>query len=278
MFIKEAQTIYFSPTHTSKQIAEAIVRGTEIESVETKDITLGVIPDTILPASTLAVVAVPVYGGRVAPLAMERLRNIRGRNTPAVLVVVYGNRAYEKALVELDLLMTQQGFKVIAGGTFIGEHSYSNSKYPIAQCRPNANDYQMAHRFGQDVAQKIAAANSLDTLYATDVNRIARPVQPFFQLLRFTSKVVALRRCGTLIPRTPWVEDEKRCVHCGICVKGCPAQAIAPGDELNTDPSSCIKCCACVKNCPHQARVYDTPFAGLLSQCFSKQKKPQTIF
>ena len=39
----------------------------------------------------------------------------------------------------------------------------------------------------------------------------------------------------------------------------------------------CIKCCACVKSCTQQARVYDTPFAVLLSQCFTRQKEPKTI-
>ncbi len=36
--------------------------------------------------------------------AVERLRTVKGRGTPALLVAVYGNRAYEDALVELDLV------------------------------------------------------------------------------------------------------------------------------------------------------------------------------
>ena len=38
-----------------------------------------------LPADAAAVFAVPVYGGRVAPAALERLREIRGEGTPAVV-------------------------------------------------------------------------------------------------------------------------------------------------------------------------------------------------
>ena len=53
--------------------------------------------EAVIPASALAIIVVPVYGGRVAPLAMERLQYIRGVDTPTVLVVVYGNRAYEKS-------------------------------------------------------------------------------------------------------------------------------------------------------------------------------------
>ena len=65
--------------------------------------------------------------------------------------------------------------------------------------------------------------------------------------------------------------------HCGLCVVHCPAGAITKGDELNVDETKCIKCCACVKVCPRNAKVYDTPFAALLSDCFKKQKQPQTI-
>ena len=77
----------------------------------------------------------PVYGGKVAPLAMERLQGIRASGSPVVLVVVYGNRAYEKALIELDAFASAQGFKVIAGATFVGEHSYSTEQNPIAPGR-----------------------------------------------------------------------------------------------------------------------------------------------
>ena len=84
------------------------------------NLTLQTVEETVIPTSALAVIVVPVYGGHVAPLAMERLESIRGLDTPAVLVVVYGNRAYEKALMELDAFAIPHGLKVIAGATFIG--------------------------------------------------------------------------------------------------------------------------------------------------------------
>ena len=140
MTVNEAHLIYFSPTHTSKQVAEAIVHGTGIKNVVSMNLTLQTVEETVIPTSALAVIVVPVYGGHVAPLAMERLESIRGLDTPAVLVVVYGNRAYEKALMELDAFAIPHGLKVIAGATFIGEHSYSTDKCPIADGRPNESD------------------------------------------------------------------------------------------------------------------------------------------
>ena len=40
MTVNEAHLIYFSPTHTSKQVAEAIVQGTGIKNVIPVDLTL----------------------------------------------------------------------------------------------------------------------------------------------------------------------------------------------------------------------------------------------
>jgi len=193
-----------------------------------------------------------------------------------VVVVVYGNRAYEKALVELDAFVTKLGFKVIAGATFVGEHSYSSEKYPVASGRPDADDLEYAKLFGEKIRAKIAAAEDMEKLYGVDVTRIQRPRQPFFPLLRFLRRVVKLRKSGVPMPRTPQV-DAERCTHCGYCVKHCPAGAIIKGDECNTVAEKCIKCCACVKGCPQKARTYDTPFAVLLSDCFKKQKEDRII-
>lgn len=49
------------------------------------NLTLQTVEETVIPTSALAVIVVPVYGGHVAPLAMERLESIRGLDTPAVL-------------------------------------------------------------------------------------------------------------------------------------------------------------------------------------------------
>ena len=277
MTIDSAYLIYFSPTHTSKQVGEAIVRGIGAVRPIILDVTRQEMEDTVLPASSLAVIVVPVYGGHVAPLAMKRLQKLRGNNTPVVLVVVYGNRAYEKALVELDGFASSNGFKAVAGATFVGEHSYSTPQHPIAVGRPDKEDLTFAEDFGRKIHAKIEAATEINTLYAVDVRKIARPKQPFFPLFRFLRKVIALRKSGIPLPRTPWMKDEERCTHCGVCVLRCPAHAIAKGDELHTDPEKCIKCCACVKACKQQARIYDTPFAALLAECFKKPKEARTI-
>lgn len=275
MDINEVQLIYFSPTCTSKQVGEAIVRGTGLTNAGITDLTLQAAKVDI-PANTLAILAVPVYGGRVAPLALERLQGVSTSGAPVVLVAVYGNRAYEKALVEMDGFASMQGFKVIAGGTFIGEHSYSTTEHPVAEGRPDEADLKYAEEFGMKIRTKIDAAQDMEHLYPVDVNRIQRPRQPFLPLFRFLRRVIKLRKSGVPLPRTPLV-DAALCTHCGICASHCPSGAIIKGDECNTLSEKCIKCCACVKKCPFKARTYNTPFAALLSDCFARQKEARII-
>lgn len=277
MNISEVCLITFSPTGTSRKVGEAIVEGTGLSPVNVMDLTTAAAATDRMEMApqTLTVIAVPVYGGHVAPLAIERLLTLRSAGAPAVLVVVYGNRAYEKAPVELEAMVTARGFRVIAGATFVGEHSYSNADYPIAAGRPDEADLAFARDFGAKIRAKIAGAKDQRPA-VVDFARIARPRQPLMPLLRFVFKVVKLRHSGTPLPRTPEV-DAGRCSHCGYCVSLCPAGAIEKGNESRTDRDKCIKCCACVKGCPRHARAYNTPFGVLLSECFQKRKEPRVI-
>jgi len=50
----------------------------------------------------------PVYAGRVPALAVERLKGIKTSGVKCVIVAVYGNRAYEDALVEMQDVATER--------------------------------------------------------------------------------------------------------------------------------------------------------------------------
>lgn len=276
MDIYDAHLITFSPTHTSKQVGEAIVRGIGCSRVTITDLTLHTAEKFEIPQKTLVVITVPVYRGHVSSLALERMKNIRANGSPAVVVVVYGNRAYEKALTDLDVFVSELGFKVVAGGTFIGEHSYSNESNPIAVGRPDARDLKFAEFFGEKIYAKILAAIDMEKVYGVDVTRIQRPHQPLLPLLRFLRRLVKLKKNGVSLPYVPEV-DAEHCTHCGYCASHCPAEAILKGNECDTIVEKCIKCCACVKGCPQKARSYNTPFAALLADCFQKQKENRII-
>ena len=261
------RTIYFSATGTSKKIALAISQSIATEFV-VEDITFQSLQNTSYATDDLLCIAVPVYGGGVAPVALKRLDAIRGNNTPAVVVVVYGNRNFERAAVQMSDFLAERGFVTIAVAAFVGEHSYSTEQSPIAVGRPMVEDINDANRFVELVKQKLTKG-----LESVDVSTLQCPdsgeenVKAFVEFVKGYQAEQA-KNPVKLLPIT----DENRCVMCGVCVDVCPMEAIDREDVSVVDPTLCIKCCACVKECPKEAKLLNSPFAPMLSKYFSQPK------
>lgn len=269
MQMNKVYAAYFSPTHTSRTVAREVAAGTELPRTEL-DATLAPLPETALTADDLLVAAVPVYGGQVAPLALRRLAGLRGEGTPAAAIVVYGNRDFGHAAVELAAFLAERGFVVTAVAAFVGEHSYSSAETPIAAGRPSAVDCRDARKLGQRLVEKLRWGEVKGVRAA----RLRCPASGWLAQLRFVRFVLGYRhemkrKPAVLLP----VTDAARCVNCGLCARICPTGAISPGDGLHTDAGKCIRCAACVKDCPHGARTYATPFAAVLSRNFSRPKR-----
>jgi ferredoxin len=238
MNLTSATLIYFSPTRTTRTILEEIAQGMAGVRVDHRDLTPPAAhTDRWVGAQqTLALIGAPVYAGRLPLVAAERFRRLRGQQTPAALVVVYGNRAYEDALLELRDLAVEAGFRPVAAGAFIGEHSFSRAATPIAAGRPDPEDVKQARAFGERIQQKlrrVPAGEGRPRLLVPGHN-------PY-------------REQWALSHISP-VRDEARCVMCGACATVCPMGAVTIGETVTTDASRCIVCCACVKTCPEGAR------------------------
>lgn len=116
--------IVFSPTGGTKKVADCLTDTLEGD-VTTIDLTDSKqdFHAVSLTKEDVAVISVPSYGGRVPAVAVERLGMVHGNDARTVLVCVYGNRAYEDTLVELEDAAKQAGFQVIAAVAAIAEHS-----------------------------------------------------------------------------------------------------------------------------------------------------------
>lgn len=250
--------LYFSPTHTSAKIAYAIAEGLGTDNISESDITFEEPESPVSIEDELTIIAVPVYGGRVAETAMARLRQFHAKQAPAIPVVLYGNRDYEDALKELCDTVEELGFVPVAAGAFIGEHSFSRRNMPIAAGRPDDKDHQQAVQFGRDAFAKLQAIPSIEAC------------PPLVVKGNFPYRVKT--------PSTPQapVADDDICTFCEYCIDTCPVGAISVVDEhMFSDPALCIKCCACVKECPEGARTFDTPYTALLHKNCSTRREPE---
>ncbi|MDE6181319.1 MAG: ferredoxin [Phocaeicola sp.] len=247
--------VFFSPTHTSAKIARAIGEGIGMGKRIEIDLTTDQDDSVIEIKDSVAIIAVPVYAGRVAPIALQRLQRLRGNNAFAILVALYGNRDYEDALVELRDETMRLGFTPLAAGAFIGEHSYSRPNMPIAAGRPDTTDLLTATQFGKDCLAKLEREERNGEFYIKGN--------------------IPYRLVGPSTPAAPTCTEE--CFACGECIGICPTHAIAWGSDrkIKTEVGLCIKCCACVKECPNNARIFDTPYTPMLHQKCAEPRNPE---
>lgn len=203
----------------------------------------------------LLIVGMPVYTGRIPQVCIPSLRNLRGKNTPAIAVVVYGNREYEDALLELCDLLKEQAFVVVGAAAFIAQHSIFPS---VGKGRPDQEDRKKIDLFSK---------NCMEKLQKFSVNEL-KPLQikgnhPYRELVD--------------IPLKP--TGSKECNFCGSCVHICPAHAINRDNPRITDNKKCISCMACVQVCPTGARKLRGPIYQAARIAFwkkySQRKEPE---
>ena len=103
MNFNAVRLVYFSPTKTTQKILEGIAQGTKVGTIEHLDLTPPESKTLELDKmqDELVLIGVPVYAGRVPLEAVAKLRRLRVDRVPAVIIVVYGNREIEDALLEL---------------------------------------------------------------------------------------------------------------------------------------------------------------------------------
>jgi ferredoxin len=251
--------LYFSPTGTTKKIVQAAAFALTSD-VFIHDLTLEKARQAESPsfkAHDLLIIGLPVYAGRI-PLTIDPyLRNLKGQNTPVILIALYGNRDYDDALLEMQDILKSNGFMPISAGAFIGEHSYSKE---VAGGRPDTKDIAIAKSF---------ALSSYKSLQETDLKKLNILLPGHFPYKERHDRPAI----------GPLVSDS--CILCNICVGHCPTGALTLIDKIEVDKHKCIQCCSCVKKCPQEAiefteRIPD--FKKFLIENYSSHKDPELFF
>ena len=252
--------VYFSPTESTAKITKQISAGLGWHTKE-YNITL---PQKRTEYRSLAfsnndlvIVGVPVYGGRIPEFLEDYLSGFKGDNTLVIFSVVYGNRDYEDALLELKNIFETSGFKSIAAGAFIGEHSYTEK---VATDRPDVKDLDRAFQFGQEIKLLLNSPAALK-----EHQLIVKGNFPYKER----------KQASPMVPQT-----NERCIDCGICAENCPMDAIDSKNTRVVNAEKCIHCCSCVKKCPENAKAFNHEAffeitQRLIRNCVIERKEPE---
>lgn len=235
--------LVFSPTGGTLQVAKAITGIWEAD-VETIDLTDPGLVSRTFQTEDLVLIAVPSYGGRVPPLAAQRLAEIQGNGARCILCCVYGNRAYEDTLVELQDLAEEQGFLVFAAIAAIAEHSIMRQ---YAAGRPDTQDMETLQGFSHTIWERFQS-----------VQDGKAPAIPGNRPYKKEGGVGLVPKAGS------------DCVRCGLCAAQCPAQAISRENPAVTDNKKCISCMRCVAKCSHGARKVNGAMVSVAALAIKK--------
>lgn len=222
--------IYFSPTGGTKQVADILSSQWECEKVEI-DLSNSKLcfQDYTIGKDDVCIVAAPVYGGRIPLMASANLSKIKGNGAKAAAVAVYGNRAYEDALLELKDDLEEAGFSCKAGVAAIAEHSIARQ---FAAGRPDEDDRKQLMLF----------AETIKGIFEDDDANGRLNISGNYPYKEYK-----------VLPTVP--ETDGNCISCGLCAAVCPAGAIPADDPKATDKTRCISCMRCISVCPENARA-----------------------
>jgi ferredoxin/flavodoxin len=239
-----ATLLYWSPTGTTRKLLHAIADGMALDTVETISLTHPKERQRSLHPiqSDALLVGMPVYEERVPAPVLPFLRQLQGTQQPGIPVAVYGNVGAGIALRQLSTALAAGGFRVVAGASFVAEHSFSHDALPVAAGRPDANDLQIAQAFGAKLAEKLASIEDV-----TSLDPVSLPGR-----LPLKARILP-KNSARLFTQAPLV-NLNACTHCKACVGACPMGAI-DNDSLVIDETVCLRCFACVRTCRFAARA-----------------------
>ena len=155
------------------------------------------------------------------------------RTPPCVVVAVYGNRAYDDCLVEMEDLMTEKG---LCRHRRQQLHRRAFADQRDRHRPPDESDLAKSKAFGKQLAEKLQKG----------VSPLPKGTIPGNRPLQASAALPTqwARKMSTAAPTV------------GLCVRNCPVGAIDAEDPGKVDASKCLRCLACVRLCPIHSKQF----------------------
>lgn len=230
----------FSPTGGTAAAAAAVTGNWP--NVETIDLSQMGSHSYRFSQEDLVLITMPSFGGLAPQAILDRLADTEGNGARCVLTAVYGNRAIDDTLVQMEDTVEAKGFRVIAAISAVAQHSMLPQ---YAAGRPDAQDAVQLKGFSEKILEKAVANDS------------GKPQLPGNR---------PYKKPGSgMVPKAG-----SACTACGLCAQKCPMGAIDVQNPKLTDKDKCIGCMRCVAICPTHARSISKVMAGIAAIALKK--------
>lgn len=179
----------------------------------------------------LAIIGSPSYSGQI-PRAEGLFGNLRGNNTPCIILAAFGNRGAEDTCAQIINIVERNGFIPIAAIKTPTPHIHSDK---IGRSRPDVEDNRVMAEFAEKVLAKLDAGDM------TPVQVEGEPT-------------LHGEKNGSDVSKFYYPDN---CTGCMTCVNECTQGAIDP-DTMEIDLDKCLFCERCVYVCQFNGRSFDS--------------------
>jgi ferredoxin len=254
--IRKTLLVYCSPAGSTAHVARVMRQKIAALGMPATMIDLGDTPDIDLVISQLfdadnnicIYIGSPVYAAHPVPPVMEFIARLpRVEIGFSVPFVTWGAVTSGIALHEMGTALARKGFSILGAAKVLARHSMMwNVDAPLGVDHPNAGDDRMIETLIENMADK---------LRGNDPPAIALSVLDYQdKIVRAQMAQRSFEQAKGHFPQKRIVRE--RCTLCGLCVEGCPVDAIRLSDAPEIAPV-CICCFNCVRLCPEEAIVAD---------------------